>query len=75
MIDLIWEATLDNQYKCQVIRLNEVHGQLSVVDNKTDNKLLERPVTLSYGARFGPDVDDLYYWQELCVETVDKETK
>ena len=68
----IWEATLDNIFECRVTRTGERTGQLTVTENVTGQLLLDKEVGLSYGAQFGPDVGDVGYWQELCVEVVDK---
>jgi hypothetical protein len=31
-------------------------------------------VTLSYGAVYGPDIDDVAEWQDKCVAVVDDKT-
>ena len=70
-MEKIWEAQLDNRYDCQVIRINEAHGLLTIIDTENQTTLLSDEVTLAYGARFGPDVDDVTDWQERCVQAVD----
>lgn len=66
----IWESFLDKKYHCSVIRLSENKGQLKIVDE--NNKiLLEKEVGLSYGAIFGPDIDDVKTWEEVCISVVD----
>ncbi len=70
-MDKIWEAQLDDRYDCTVTRINEAHGLLTVTDTTDKKILLSDEVTLAYGARFGPDVDDVAYWQERCVQAVD----
>lgn len=67
----IWQATLDDRYTCRVDRINEVHGLLTVKDTIDNRELLSREVTLAYGARFGPDVDDVAQWEDWCVAAVD----
>jgi len=70
-MDTIWQSTLDNRYDCRVTRINDSHGHLTVTDNTDKKVLLEQEVTLSYGARFGPDVDDVADWETRSVEAVD----
>jgi len=69
----IWEAQLDDIFDCTVIRTGERTGQLTVKENVNGNILLDKEVGLSYGALFGPDIDDVTLWQELCIEVVDKQ--
>lgn len=70
-MEKIWQAQLDNRYDCAVTRINESHGLLTVTDAENKTTVLENEVTLAYGARFGPDVDDVADWQERCVQAVD----
>ena len=71
MTQLIWEATLDNIYKCEVTRIDEYKGKLKVTNTENAFVLLEQEVGLSYGARFGPDIDDVALWQDLSCKAVD----
>ena len=68
---IIWEAKLDELYDCKVTRISENRGKLTMVD-PFDRILLEQDVGLLYGAVFGPDIDDVAYWEELCVKVIDK---
>lgn len=70
-MEVIWEAKLDDRYDCQVTRINEAHGHLTVTDTTNQAILLSNEVTLSYGAKFGPDVDDVSDWEIRCVKAVD----
>lgn len=70
-METIWEAKLDDRYDCQVTRINEAHGHLTVTDTTNQTVLLSNEVTLAYGAAWGPDVDDVLDWQERCVQAVD----
>lgn len=70
-METIWKAQLDDRYDCQVQRINEAHGHLTVTDTTDQKILLQQEVTLSYGARFGPDMDDVADWEERCVQAVD----
>jgi hypothetical protein len=39
-----------------------------------DTVLLEREVSLAYGAMFGPDVADVAQWQEMAIEAADNQS-
>jgi hypothetical protein len=67
----IWQATLDDRFDCRVTRINEAHGHLTVTDTTHNKIVLDQEVTLAYGARFGPDVDDVADWEIRCVQAVD----
>lgn len=69
-MDIIWNRTLDNRFKCKVSRVDEYTGLLTVTD-ENDNSLLCTQVNLSYGATFGPDVFDVDDWQNMCIKAVD----
>ncbi len=68
---IIWEANLDEVYDCKVTRIDEYKGRLTVTD-LFDKVVLDEEVSLMYGARFGPDIDDVSLWQDRCVEVIDK---
>lgn len=70
-IDYVWEAHLDQKYHCTVTRSSERTGNLKIVDEENKEILLEKEVGLSYGAIFGPDIDDVMDWERICIETVD----
>ena len=67
--DIIWQSTLDNRYTVKVVRKDEYAGLLTVSDGTT--LLLEKLVTLSYGARFGQDMLDIDDWCEIARRCVD----
>ena len=71
--DTVWESTLDKIFKCKVTRSGDYKGVLTVVNTENQFVLLEKEVTLSYRAMFGPDVDDIGYWEELCIQAVDSQ--
>lgn len=70
--DVIWTANLDEIWHCEVIRVNAHLGQLRVTRNNSPVPILDQQVGLSYGAQFGPDMDDVACWQDMCVEAVDE---
>lgn len=73
---LVWRSRLDGRYLIEVIRDEaepEYHARLRVFDSAADMRcLLDEPVGLSYGARFGPDVDDVAAWQDRVLKLVDE---
>lgn len=69
--DVIWQQTMDDgAYTLRVTRINDDYGllQVSVTDGE---QLHEQNVPLAYGAVFGPDIDDVFAWQTLCIDVVD----
>ena len=74
-VDVIWESRLDKKYSCSVTRINKRGGNLRVVEIGTGRELLNQDVGLMYGAQFGPDVEDVAKWQEICVAVVDRDQK
>jgi hypothetical protein len=72
MSEVIWEAVLDEKFRCSVTRINKRGGNLRVVETDTDQELLNQDVGLMYGARFGPDIEDVEKWQSICVAVVDR---
>lgn len=70
-MEIIWQAKLDNRYQCQVERINEVHGRLTMVDSENSETVLDQQVTLAWGAKFGADIDDIADWEERCVSIAD----
>lgn len=71
-MDIVWEAELDEKYKCKVYRMGTYNGALIITD-MLGKILLQKPVTMTFGARFGPDVDDVETWQEMCVDFADSQ--
>jgi hypothetical protein len=71
----IWESMLDNRYKCTVTRISKRGGNLRVIDTESQRELLNQDIGLMYGAMFGPDVDDVAKWQDICAAVVDRDLK
>lgn len=70
-LQIVWEATLDNRYRCLVTRIRERTGRYTITDTETDEELLAEEVGLAYGAKFGPDIGDIHVWQERAIEVVE----
>jgi hypothetical protein len=60
--EIVWRAMLDCRFRVQVERRGPWQGQFSIAD-ETGTVLLQEPVSLSYGAMFGPDGADVRDWQ------------
>ena len=73
-MESIWFSQLDNRYDCRVTRTDQSHGLLTVTDTTDQRVLLSEAVELSYGAVYGPDIDDVAEWQDKCVAVVDDKT-
>jgi hypothetical protein len=71
---LVWVAKFDERFQIEVQRKhNEYKGVLCIFDHDAHDVLLHAvEVDLSHGARFGPDVDDVLFWELLVAEFVDK---
>lgn len=70
---VVWQATLDERYDCRVERIDGRRGELTVEDTRDGRLvLLRQTVTLSYGAVFGPDIQDVREWEVLCEKVVDQ---
>jgi len=74
-IETIWESELDGKFSCSVVRINKRGGNLRVVETATGRELLNQDVGLMYSAQFGPDVEDVAKWQDICVAVVDRDQK
>jgi hypothetical protein len=73
---MIWEQTVDKGvYRCRVERIDDYHGRLIVVEASSEKVLLDKPVGLSYGARFGPDTGDVDDWQRQSITAIEAHEK
>ena len=70
-LNYVWEARLDNKYHCTVTRLSERTGELKIVNEENKQVLLQKEVNLAFGALFGPDIDDVLDWEQMCINAVD----
>ena len=69
----VWKSTLDDRFLCRVTTDDRApyKGRLVVRELVTDELLIDETVDVAYGARFGPDLDDLDKWQRRCEEVAD----
>ena len=68
--NLIWSDSLDGgTYVATVLRTKPYHGTLTLLCS--DRCVLQRDVTISYDAPFGPDGEDVGDWKRMCIEAAD----
>jgi hypothetical protein len=70
----VWKSTLDDRFVCRVTTDERApyKGRLVVRELVTDDLLVDETVDVAYGARFGPDLDDLDKWQRRCEVVADR---
>jgi hypothetical protein len=72
---VVWWSRVDDRYQVEVQRVDKSNGQLCIFDHVNNDVLIfEEPVALSYGAAFGPDVDDVDEWREIVLNAIDART-
>ena len=70
-MNIVWQNKLDNIYDVMMVTDNDDYkGNLII--KKGDVELLKELTTISYGARFGPDVSDVAVWENRCIDFIDK---
>jgi hypothetical protein len=72
--NVVWWTRLDGRYQIEVQRKGEREGTLFIWDREQGDEappVLGRAVDLSYGAIFGPDVEDVAYWEGLALAFAD----
>ncbi len=67
---IIWEGVLDEKYTVRVSRTEPYRGKLEVLEG--DKLLMESDVSLSYDAKFGPDVGDVAEWEIAAMDFIDE---
>jgi len=70
----VWQNKLDNKYDVFVESKNDGYtGDLVIKEG--EKELLREQVSVSYGARFGPDIGDIGIWENRCCEFIDSLNK
>ncbi len=64
-----WTSMLDDRYTVAVHRLGRYRGELTIRDGTA--LFYRQEVTLMYSTLFGPDVADVFAWQEIAATAVD----
>lgn len=79
---VVWFTTMDgHKYQVEVHRTGDYSGRLlmwdisgvraAVMSPPPWPVVLDEEIPLAYGARFGPDMDDVSSWQTKCIEIAD----
>lgn len=63
--NLVWWSRLDGRYQVEVQRRTRSSGTLCVFE-RLGALARAWPVTLTFGARFGPDIEDVWRWQRMA---------
>lgn len=70
--DQVWFATVDNHaWQVEVTRTGDHRGVMVISSGDGRNEIYVEEVNLAFDALFGPDVDDVAYWQEKAIEVID----
>ena len=67
----IWQNKVDNKYDVFVESDGDGYGGfLVIIEN--NKELLREHTSISYAAKFGPDISDVAKWEERCIQFIDK---
>jgi hypothetical protein len=72
--NVVWWTRLDGRYQIEVQRKGEREGTLFIWDREQGDEAppaFGKVVNFAYGAIFGPDVDDVGYWQQIALDFAD----
>jgi hypothetical protein len=70
--NVVWENTIDGGvWGAKVVRTADHQGRLTVWNVASGEAILSTEVGLAYDALFGPDADDLRYWQHAILGAID----
>lgn len=75
MGQIVFEALLDEAWNVKVTRTADYNGELTITPVGETDPVYRREVTLSYNAAFGPDISDVYEWQDIAANWVDDLSK
>ena len=66
-------STLDKKWLIEVTSSedSQYRGTLTIRDKDSESVVFTQEVGISYGAIFGPDVDDVRTWQTIALGYVD----
>jgi hypothetical protein len=71
---VIWDVTVDDKsWLVRVLDDGHYRGKLQIIKMDTDELIYEESVGLSYGAEFGPDIDDVGQWMKKSLEIIDSQ--
>ena len=73
---IVWWANIDENYSILVFRTGQNKGTTHLYEGFLDQDKVElrsKNVTLSYDARFGPDINDVEQWKTWAINIIDNE--
>ena len=68
-MNTIWKSMVDEKYEVYVEQGEPYKGELVIKEG--DKELTRKFVTLSYDAKFGPDISDVTEWERVCIDFID----
>lgn len=72
--NVVWSCIADDgAWLIRVVGVGERTAVLQVLNNETQDIIHEEPTGLSYGAIFGPDIDDVNRWGNRALEIIDSQ--
>lgn len=66
----VWKNKVDNKYDVFVESGEDAYKGFLVI-KLDDKELLKEETYISYGARFGPDMEDVNIWSDRCIQFID----
>lgn len=67
----VWETKVDEKFDVWVERVAPYKGRIVVMSPDQEAPLLDKEVTISYDAPFGPDAADVSVWAAMALEVID----
>jgi hypothetical protein len=68
-LNIVWKATIDLIYTCRVRDIDDYWGILEII--KENEMLFSKAVQYYRKPIFGPDLDDVMDWENICIDFVD----
>ena len=68
-MNIIWKSKVDEKYEVYVEQGEPYNGELVIKEG--DKELTRKFVTISYDAKFGPDISDVTEWERVCIDFID----
>lgn len=70
---LLWSSRLDNKYVCQMERMDDTVGRLTIRDQNA-TLMFEKFLDLNVKENNKVDMSDLANWQNICISYIDSQT-
>ena len=69
-MNVVWKNQVDNKYDVSVESGEDAYKGFLVI-RAGEKELHREAVCIGYGARFGPDINDVFVWENRCLEVID----